>query len=84
MHIYSICLHFQVAILKKKTFVIPPPYMWYIIYIQMYMAYKHTFDYSTYMYIYNSIKFHVCIKYIYFKNLHFNCEPLDFGGHFEK
>ena len=38
------------------------------------------------MYIYNSIKFHVCIKYIYLKNLiiHFNYEPLDFGGHFEK
>ena len=46
------------------------------------MVYKHTFDNSTY--IYNSIKFHACVKYIYFKNLHFNCELLDFGGHFEK
>ena len=55
MHIYSICLHFQVAILKKKNLCYPP--MGYIVYIYIYMAYKHTFDNSTY--IYNSIKLHV-------------------------
>ena len=30
------------------------------------------------------LHFYTCIKYIYFKKLHFNCELLDFGGHFEK
>ena len=46
------------------------------------MAYGQKFDNSTH--IYNSTTFHACIKYIYFKKLHFNCQPLDFGGHFEK
>ena len=42
MHIYSICLHFQVAILKKKTFVIPPPlYVVYNIYTNVYGIQTH-------------------------------------------